>query len=357
MPENPQYLGRYRILERVGDEEPILYRAQDTKTGETVACAYYFRGGDRFRQEFYREIGSLETLPPNPHLILPRDYGVSGDSFYLVMNWVEDNNNLRKLLEQRKPLSVQEVIGIFKQTVDGLAELHKHGIVHRDIKPHNILFTKPDTVALVDFGVSLAKELDFSSQTRWLSYKIKYAAPEQLQGKLATPASDIYALGVILYELITKLEAPDQDTKVLSAKNPFTEWGNMGISLRFRNILTQCTAYSPEDRFGNAIELKRSLDKFTRDFQLAKKISSSEVTSREWKIAQLLVDPVSLFVLWLIKNHLCTSIEGFNKHFGIDFQVANILDQLEVKGFIGQQNGEYFLAQLGEEAVSRLDTD
>src|SRR5438105_1227740 len=213
--------GKYDILEPLGQGGMNdAYKARERESGRLVVLKIPFKSliGDpatfsRYQREL--EIGK-RLHHPNIQQLLDQGRLDNSVAPYLVLEYV-DGTLLREYLRQRAPLLVDEAIGIADQLADALQYCHEHGVVHRDLKPENILIEPDGTVKLVDFGIALlqgARRLTFRRLTSGFGTP-DYMAPEQVQGDRGDARTDLYALGVMLYEMLTG-EVPYQGDSPLA---------------------------------------------------------------------------------------------------------------------------------------------
>ncbi len=196
---------RYRVEDKIGEGGmAVTYRATDALLGRTVALKIlreqYWHDAE-FVERFRREAQSAASLS-HPHIAAVYDIGKHGDMPYIVMELVE-GPNLQEVLKRDGVLPVDRAVKIAEQVCDALAHAHAKGIIHRDIKPHNILLSDGDRVKVTDFGIARARSAETITKTHALIGTVAYISPEQAKGESATPASDLYALGVVLYEMLT----------------------------------------------------------------------------------------------------------------------------------------------------------
>jgi beta-lactam-binding protein with PASTA domain/tRNA A-37 threonylcarbamoyl transferase component Bud32 len=203
--------GRYEILEKIGEGGvAIVYRAQDTLLDRVVAVKVLrpqLTGDPVFLDRFRREAQAAARLS-HRNVIAVYDVGQDGDQYYIVMEMVE-GQDLKAYVTAHAPLPVSQALGIAEQVCAALDHAHQQGLVHRDIKPQNILVAGAGVtgqipqVKVADFGLARSLTAVTSSEGGMVLGTVQYISPEQARGEPATPASDIYALGVVLYEMLT----------------------------------------------------------------------------------------------------------------------------------------------------------
>jgi serine/threonine protein kinase len=199
-------LGHYRILERIGTGGfATVYRAEDTETEEAVALKVLhqqYAEDEQFVERFKREAETIQALPENAHLVKPKEYRVEEGTHYLAMEYLA-GTDLSQVLAERKRLTIDEALGIAAQVARALQCAHQGGVVHRDIKPQNIRITPQRVVKVLDFGIARATEGTKLTQTGAFIGTPQYMAPEIWEGKPADRRSDVYSLGIVLYEMVT----------------------------------------------------------------------------------------------------------------------------------------------------------
>lgn len=201
-------VGRYRLLERVGQGAMAqVYRALDPASGAEVAVKILYSHlttDEGFVARFRREAQAAAALD-HPNIIRVLDHGTEGEWSYLVMELV-DGPSLKNVLQKRKkPLTPEEAVRLVATLADALEHAHRQGVVHRDVKPSNVLLRdgRLDSPVLTDFGVARMVEATVATDAGTTLGTPIYMSPEQGEGKSGDARSDIYALGVILYELLT----------------------------------------------------------------------------------------------------------------------------------------------------------
>jgi len=209
MPEQEQpkleRLGKYADLEDIGRGGMArVFRAKDSETGQTVALKALLpelAAQPGFVKRFKREIETLRALD-HPGIVKILDVGEEGHYYYYVMEYM-DGATIEKQLRLRGKLAVPEALGVTRAVANALAYAHSRGVIHRDIKPANIMTNATGTVKLADFGI--AKEIDATrlTVTGGIVGTADYMSPEQAEGRRVTRKSDVYSLGVCLYQMLT----------------------------------------------------------------------------------------------------------------------------------------------------------
>ena len=257
---------RYEMQEPIGrGGMATIYRAVDLRMGRVVAAKILrevYSSDPKFVTRFQREARAASALQ-HPNIIQVFDYGQSGENYYIVMEYVE-GSDLRRYLKKNGMLSNERTIEISHDVALGLGAAHKLGIVHRDVKPQNIMLNDQGLVKLTDFGIaSMYKDAEAErlTTTGMTLGTVQYYAPEQAQGEVVSPAADVYALGIVMYEMLTGRTPFDGDTPVAVAMRhiqdlpePPSEY-NPRISPGLERIILRCLEKNPHDRYrdGNAL--------------------------------------------------------------------------------------------------------
>jgi serine/threonine-protein kinase len=203
--EPAQTLGRYRILGELGrGAMGVVYKAEDPMLNRTVAIKTINMVADpqeraEYEKRFYQEARAAGGLS-HPNVVTIYDIGHAGDVVYMAMEYVE-GTELRDLLLRGRP-ELAATIDIAAQVAEGLAYAHARGVVHRDVKPANIMVPRDGPAKIMDFGIARMRASDVKTQTGMLLGSPKYMAPEQLLGGTVDQRCDIFALGVVLYEAL-----------------------------------------------------------------------------------------------------------------------------------------------------------
>lgn len=206
MPEQTILNNRYRLDEVIGSGGmAMVYRARDLMLERTVAVKLLredFSGDTTFRDRFRQEAMAAANLY-HPNIVTIHDFGLDNGRFFIVMENVA-GNDLKSMILKRGRFNVEEAVALIVQACAGIGYAHRAGLVHCDIKPHNILVTPDIRLKVADFGIARALasiQPDEKSTVVWGSPQ--YFSPEQAAGNAPSPASDVYSLGVVLYEMIT----------------------------------------------------------------------------------------------------------------------------------------------------------
>src|SRR5690625_675033 len=196
--------GRYKILRLIGTGGMAnVYLARDLILDRDVAVKvmrYDFRNDQSSIQRFNREaLATTELVHSN--VVNIYDVGEENENPYIVMEYVE-GADLKQYISNNYPIPYKKAIDIMDQILAGVAYAHDHGIIHRDLKPQNILIDANENVKISDFGIAVAISQNSITQTNTLLGSVHYLSPEQARGSMASKQSDIYSLGIILYELL-----------------------------------------------------------------------------------------------------------------------------------------------------------
>ena len=258
---------RYQIIKSIGEGGMAnVYLAYDTILDRNVAVKV-LRGDlandEKFVRRFQREALSASSLS-NPNIVEVYDVGEDNGEYYIVMEYVE-GKHLKALLKKRGKLTVPEVIDIALQITNGLSVAHDSYIIHRDIKPQNILILENGLIKITDFGIAVAMNATQLTQTNSVMGSVHYLPPEQASGKGATLQSDIYSIGILMYELLTgKLpfrgdNAVEIALKHLKEPMPSIRDELPDIPQSVENIILKATAKNPKNRYSDAREMHEDL--------------------------------------------------------------------------------------------------
>lgn len=254
---------RYEIVKSIGEGGMAnVYLAED-KILERKVAVKVLRGDlsadDKFIRRFEREAQSVSNLS-HPNIVEVYDVGVEDNNHYIVMEYIE-GKTLKQLLKKRETLTLTEVIDIMTQLTDGIAHAHESYIVHRDIKPQNVMIEDNGLIKITDFGIAMALNATQLTQTNSVMGSVHYLPPEQASGKGATIKSDIYSLGILMYELLTGNvpfkgdNAVEIALKHMKDKIPSIRKQNPAIPQSVENILLKAAAKNPRNRYESAKDM------------------------------------------------------------------------------------------------------
>ena len=268
---------RYEVRKLIGEGGMAnVYLGYDTILERDVAIKV-LRGDladdEKFVRRFRREAQSASLLN-HPNIVQIYDVGEDDGNFYIVMEYI-NGQTLKQLIKKRGKLSVPETIDIMSQLTDGLAHAHDSYIIHRDIKPQNIMILDDGMVKITDFGIAMAINASDLTQTNSVMGSVHYLPPEQASGKGSTIKSDIYSLGIMMYEMLAGVMPFRGETAVEIAmkhlKNPMPSVikANNAVPQSVENIILKATAKNPKNRYNNVRELyddlKTCQDKSRKD--------------------------------------------------------------------------------------------
>ncbi len=266
---NPGYeIGhRYRIIRSLGEGGMAnVYLAHDMVLDRDVSVKLLrldLRDDPSTKRRFHREAMAATQLN-DPHIVgiydVDEDHGLQ----YMVMQYVK-GTDLKAYIKKHYPIPLPQVIDIMEQVLSAVATAHAHGIIHRDLKPQNILIDENKNVKITDFGIAVAVSQDSLTQTNTLMGSVHYLSPEQARGSIATKQSDIYSLGIILFELLTGKVPFEGETAVSIAVKHFREEipsvreQNKEIPQALENVIIKATAKEPAERYSSVDEMAADL--------------------------------------------------------------------------------------------------
>lgn len=268
---------RYEILRKIGDGGmAFVYQARDKLLNRIVAVKVLrpeFVDDQEFLVKFKREAEAVASLS-HPNIVNVYDVGEDGKVHYIVMEYV-DGQNLKEIIQEEGRLEEYTALDIAKQIARALSAAHRNGIIHRDIKPHNILISKDGRqVKVADFGI--AKAVSSSTMTNMGSVigSVHYISPEQAKGKHLTSNADLYSLGIVLYEMIIGRVPFSGDSPISIALKhinediAFTEEDKINIPNSVRTIISKMTQKEPANRYQTAEELIEDIEFVERNIDL-----------------------------------------------------------------------------------------
>ena len=257
---------RYRVTERIGTGGMAdVYKAVDETLGRTVAVKVMharYAADPAFASRFRQEAQAAANLQ-SPNIVNMYDWGADGDTYYIVMEYVR-GSDLKSIILEKGALPSKKVADIGAQVASALSVAHGYDIIHRDIKPHNIMVQPDGSVKVMDFGIARAGNSTMT-QTGSVLGTAHYVSPEQAQGKELTGASDLYSLGVVLYECVTGTLPFDADTPVAVALKQVNEQPlppsavNNSIDPGLEAIIVKAMQKRAPDRYSSPDEMRRDL--------------------------------------------------------------------------------------------------
>ncbi|UQS81616.1 Stk1 family PASTA domain-containing Ser/Thr kinase [Bombilactobacillus folatiphilus] len=257
---------RYLILDALGEGGMSnVYLAEDTFLHRKVALKSLrldLTDNQQFRERFQRESRTMSELS-SPYIVNILDIG--DDNFpYIVMEYVQ-GPSLKKYLRQNYPLAQQKILDLMHEILQGVSVAHKHGIIHRDLKPQNVFITTQGHAKVGDFGIALALGEQSITQSDSTIGSVHYMAPERVRGAQANIQSDIYSLGIILFEMLTGHLPFDAETSLAVAAKHFREpipdlsQIDASIPTPLQNVVLKATAKDPNQRYGTVEEMAQDL--------------------------------------------------------------------------------------------------
>ena len=258
------FAGRYRIIKQIGRGGMAdVYLAKDLiLDGEEVAVKVLrtnYQTDPIAVARFQREAKAMADLD-HPHIVRITDIGEEDGQQYLTMEYVA-GLDLKRYIKEHHPLSNEEAVRIMGQILLAMRLAHTRGIVHRDLKPQNILLTPDGTAKVTDFGIAVAFAETSLTQTNSMLGSVHYLSPEQARGSKATVQSDIYAMGIIFYEMLTGHIPYDGDSAVTIALQHFQKplpsviEENSSVPQALENVVIKATAKKLTDRYQSAAEM------------------------------------------------------------------------------------------------------
>ncbi|WP_462406462.1 Stk1 family PASTA domain-containing Ser/Thr kinase [Gracilibacillus sp. Marseille-QA3620] len=260
--------GRYKIIRMIGGGGMAnVYLARDMILDRDVALKVLrmdFSNDEEFIKRFHREAQSATSLT-HPNIVSIYDVGEEDGIYYIVMEYV-DGMTLKQYIQAFSPIPVEKALDIMKQITSALALAHQNHIVHRDIKPHNVLIDHEDNVKITDFGIAMALSATSITQTNSVLGSVHYLSPEQARGGMANKKSDIYSLGIVMFELLTgRLPFSGESAvsialKHLQSETPSPRRWNPAIPQSVENIVLKATAKDSFHRYASVEEMAEDLN-------------------------------------------------------------------------------------------------
>lgn len=268
---------RYEIIKKIGDGGmAFVYEARDRLLNRTVAIKVLrpeFVDDQEFLTKFKREAEAVASLS-HPNIVNVYDVGEDGKVHYIVMELIE-GQNLKDIIKNEGTLDEYTALDITKQIARALGAAHKKGIIHRDIKPHNILISNEGRIVKVaDFGIAKAVSSSTMTSTGSVIGSVHYFSPEQAKGKFVGNTTDLYSLGIVLYEMIIGRVPFRGDSPIsialqhINDEIEFTQEEKVAIPQSVRNIIKKLTSKSSVDRYQGADELIEDIEYIEKNIDL-----------------------------------------------------------------------------------------
>jgi serine/threonine-protein kinase len=276
--------GRYRIQRKLGAGGMAdVYLAEDQELGRRVAIKILngrHANDDQFIERFRREAKNAAALN-HPNIVSIYDRGEAEDTYYIAMEFL-DGRTLKELIVSRGAAPINVAIEYARQILSALRFAHRHGIVHRDIKPHNVLVDAEGRVKVTDFGIARAGTSQMT-ETGSIVGTAQYLSPEQARGGEVDPRSDLYSLGVVLYELLTGKTPFDGDTPVEIAMKHLSNAPKPPSKLRpdvppeLDKVVLRALAKNPDERYQSADEMEVDLERVARGAPVSAATASTQI--------------------------------------------------------------------------------
>ncbi|WP_289293701.1 Stk1 family PASTA domain-containing Ser/Thr kinase [Romboutsia ilealis] len=268
---------RYEIIKKIGDGGmAFVYKAKDILLNRIVAVKVLrpeFVDDDEFLGKFKREAEAVASLS-HPNIVNVYDVGEDGKVHYIVMEYI-DGQNLKEIIKNEGTLDEYTALDITKQIAMALSAAHKKGIIHRDIKPHNILISNEGRVVKVaDFGIAKAVSNSTMTNIGSIIGSVHYFSPEQAKGKFVSNNADLYSLGIVLYEMIIGKVPFRGDSPIsialqhINDEIEFTSEEKVNIPQSVRTIIKKLTEKSSVDRYQTAEEVIEDIEYIEKNIDL-----------------------------------------------------------------------------------------
>lgn len=268
---------RYEIIKKIGDGGmAFVYKAKDILLNRIVAVKVLrpeFVDDDEFLGKFKREAEAVASLS-HPNIVNVYDVGEDGKVHYIVMEYI-DGQNLKEIIKNEGTLDEYTALDITKQIAMALSAAHKKGIIHRDIKPHNILISNEGRVVKVaDFGIAKAVSNSTMTNIGSIIGSVHYFSPEQAKGKFVSNNADLYSLGIVLYEMIIGKVPFRGDSPIsialqhINDEIEFTSEEQINIPQSVRTIIKKLTEKSSIDRYQSAEEVIEDIEYIEKNIDL-----------------------------------------------------------------------------------------
>jgi beta-lactam-binding protein with PASTA domain len=278
---NTLFDGRYRIVRKLGSGGMAnVYLAEDEELGRRVAIKILnerYANDDAFIERFRREAKSAASLS-HPNIVSIYDRGEAEGTYYIAMEVIE-GRSLKELILTRGPLPIAEALHYARQILEALRFAHRHGIIHRDIKPHNSLIGEQG-LKVTDFGIARYGPSQMTEAGSIMG-TAQYLSPEQARGAPVTASSDLYSVGIVLYEMLTGRVPFTGDSAIEIAMKHLNDWPKPPSKIRpeipeeIDHIVLRALAKAPEERYQSAAEFIEDLERVEAGLPLAPETSEA----------------------------------------------------------------------------------
>jgi serine/threonine-protein kinase len=268
--------GRYLVQAKIASGgTSTVYRGLDTRLDRPVALKVMdsrYAGDEQFLTRFQLEARTVARLK-NPGLVAVYDQGLDAEHPFLVMELIE-GGTLRELLAERGPMPPHAVVAVLRPVLGGLAAAHLAGLVHRDVKPENVLISDDGDVKIADFGLVRAVAAAGITSASVILGTAAYLSPEQVRNGSSSPRSDVYSVGILTYELLTGRTPFTGDSALsiayqrLDTDVPRAGAAIDGVPPQFDELVARATARDPADRYADAIEMAADIDAVADELDL-----------------------------------------------------------------------------------------
>src|ERR671934_1510232 len=277
--------GRYRIVRKLGAGGMAdVYLAEDQELGRPVAIKILndrHAADDQFVERFRREAKNAAGLS-HPNIVSIYDRGTAEGTYYIAMEYL-DGRSLKEMIIGRGPAPIKTAIDYARQILAAVGFAHRHGIVHRDIKPHNVLVSPEGRLKVTDFGIARSGASQMTEVGSIIG-TAQYLSPEQARGAGTDARSDVYSMGVVLYELLTDQVPFTGDTPVEIAMKHLSEVPRKPSELRpevtsdLDSIVLRALAKDPDDRFQSAEEMEAELARVAKGLSVSRETEEAATT-------------------------------------------------------------------------------
>ncbi len=354
--------GRYELIEIIGEGGmSTVYKARDKILDRIVAVKILkdeFAKDRGFVERFKTEALSAARIS-HPNIVNIFDVGMQDDVHYIVMEFVE-GHTLKQVIQQEAPLSIEKAIDIAIMVCDGVHHAHEKGIIHRDIKPHNILITEQGIVKVADFGIAQAVSAGTITYGNNILGSVHYFSPEQARGEIINRTTDIYSIGCILYEMVTGQVPFHADSPITIALKHINEEPvsprskNPEVSEALEAIIYKAMAKSPAQRYQNAQEMRNALLKVQQPKGGAAINSKDNSGSGKKKMKPFGIGVIAIAllgflsgILWMMGGNLFGAEVAVPNIVGMDIKQAD--EELSKVGLK--------MKVIGTEASDKVDKD